>query len=41
MLYFETYVEGIKWLIIVIFNYYEPYEECVGDVMIVLSPTLS
>jgi hypothetical protein len=25
MLYFEAFAQGIKWLIIAIFSYYEPY----------------
>jgi len=33
MLYFEASTEGIKWLIIAIFIYYEPYERSVGDAL--------
>jgi hypothetical protein len=33
MLYFEVYVREIKWLIIVIFSYYESYEKSFGDAL--------
>jgi len=39
MLYFETFVGWIKWFIIAIFSYYEPYEESIGDTLKFVEPT--